>query len=369
MPNTKLLQNKQPNNKAIERLLEASDVLDAVSSSYIITNSRAEIVYCNKAFLQNYDLDTEIDIDHLHPGDVFKCINANSGKSACGTHPKCKYCNFRNCIIESIEEQTQVQKEAIINNVNNKMTALLITATPFIFDNQSFVSISTIDITDRKKKDLMESVFFHDLINLAGSLDAYLSVLSTYEPQELVKHINTVKQISSQVLDEIISHREISKAEENQLEVEISEIEISDLIDGINDIFNFHPSKTNKQIQFNLKNDFIIESDRKLLERTLINMIKNALEAVSPGAVVNINITKLLNEVIIEVNNPGKLKEDIIPYIFTYGYSTKGKGRGIGTYSIKLLGENFLKGKAWFESDEVNGTSFYLKIPIHFIEI
>ena len=111
------------------------------------------------------------------------------------------------------------------------MVALFITATPFTLDDQKFVSVSTIDITDRKKKDLMESVFFHDLINLAGSLNSYLDIISSYDKDELIKHIPTVKQISNQVLDEIISHREISKAEENKLDLEITEISTNDLID------------------------------------------------------------------------------------------------------------------------------------------
>ena len=364
MCNSKLQQNRILKNNAVRRLHEASDVLDAISTSYLITNNRAEIIYCNEAFRRSCNIDINLDVENLRPGDIFQCVNAGTKKSGCGTHSKCRYCNFRNCIVEALEEQIPIQKESIINNVNNKMTALLVTATPFFFENQSFVSITTIDITDRKKKDLMESVFFHDLINLAGSLDAYLGVISTYETQEIRNHINTVKQISSQVLDEIISHREISKAEENSLDTEISEIDINELIEEITDIFNFHPSKSGKEINFHIKNDFIFESDRKLLERTLINMIKNALEAICEGETVHVIITKLLSDIVFEVRNPGEISPDVFPYIFTYGYSTKGKGRGIGTYSIKLLGENFLKGKAWYESNEKEGTAFYLKIPI-----
>ena len=362
MNNNKLISN----NKAIKRLLEASDVLDAISSSYLITNNKVQIVYCNNAFLNNWNINSDSDVKDLKPGDVFQCTNAISSKHGCGSHPKCRYCNFRNCILESLEDNAQIKREAIINNANNKMTALLITATPFVFENETFVSISTIDITDRKKKDLMESVFFHDLINLAGSLHSYLDVLENYKNEDVIKYIPTVKQISSQVLDEIISHRELSKAEDNKLEVEISPIDLLELIESIKDIFTFHPSKKEKELLIITKHNITFETDRNLIERTLINLIKNAFEAVGSGSTVTLKVIKLLNEIIFEINNPGIIPEEAASQIFTYGYSTKGNGRGIGTYSIKLLGENFLKGKVWFESDEKNGTSFFFKIPIRF---
>jgi sensor histidine kinase regulating citrate/malate metabolism len=37
-------------------------------------------------------------------------------------------------------------------------------------------------------------------------------------------------------------------------------------------------------------------------------------------------------------------------------------GRGIGTYSMKLFGEKYLKGKVWFTSSAENGTSFFFEL-------
>ncbi|HAL86389.1 MAG TPA: histidine kinase, partial [Deferribacteraceae bacterium] len=43
-----------------------------------------------------------------------------------------------------------------------------------------------------------------------------------------------------------------------------------------------------------------------------------------------------------------------------------GKGRGLGTYSIKLLTENYLKGKVRFETRRESGTTFFIKIPFSY---
>jgi sensor histidine kinase regulating citrate/malate metabolism len=62
------------------------------------------------------------------------------------------------------------------------------------------------------------------------------------------------------------------------------------------------------------------------------------------------------------VHNQGFIPKDVQLQIFQRSFSTKGEGRGIGTYSMKLLGEKYLKGKVRFESLDKNGTTFYIEI-------
>lgn len=51
--------------------------------------------------------------------------------------------------------------------------------------------------------------------------------------------------------------------------------------------------------------------------------------------------------------------------IFQRSFSTKGGGRGIGTYSVKLLTENYLQGRVAFVSTAEAGTTFTATYPIH----
>jgi sensor histidine kinase regulating citrate/malate metabolism len=63
------------------------------------------------------------------------------------------------------------------------------------------------------------------------------------------------------------------------------------------------------------------------------------------------------------VHNPGHIPKAIQAQIFQHSFSTKGHNRGLGTYSIKLLTERYLKGEVGFSSNEVSGTMFYAAIP------
>ena len=50
--------------------------------------------------------------------------------------------------------------------------------------------------------------------------------------------------------------------------------------------------------------------------------------------------------------------------IFQRSFSTKnGEGRGIGTYSVKLLVERYLEGSVEFVSDDAHGTVFTVIVP------
>ena len=51
--------------------------------------------------------------------------------------------------------------------------------------------------------------------------------------------------------------------------------------------------------------------------------------------------------------------------MFQRSFSTKGNDRGLGTYSIRLLTERYLKGEVSFTSDEAKGTTFILRLPKH----
>jgi sensor histidine kinase regulating citrate/malate metabolism len=64
--------------------------------------------------------------------------------------------------------------------------------------------------------------------------------------------------------------------------------------------------------------------------------------------------------------NPTYMTEETKLQVFQRSFSTKGINRGLGTYSMKLLGERYLKGKVGFTSDEKNGTHFFIRLKKKF---
>jgi signal transduction histidine kinase len=107
-----------------------------------------------------------------------------------------------------------------------------------------------------------------------------------------------------------------------------------------------------------------IFTDMALLMRVLGNLVKNALEATPPGGTVTVGCHAAIeNAVEFFVHNAACIPNEIQLQIFKRSFSTKGTGRGLGTYSVKLLTERFLDGKADFSSTPGAGTIFFVRFP------
>ena len=66
-------------------------------------------------------------------------------------------------------------------------------------------------------------------------------------------------------------------------------------------------------------------------------------------------------QLVVETRNPGEMSFEIPEALFR----PTGKGRrGVGTYSIRLFIEDVLKGRVWYTSDSLQGTRFFLSLPI-----
>jgi signal transduction histidine kinase len=109
--------------------------------------------------------------------------------------------------------------------------------------------------------------------------------------------------------------------------------------------------------------DVTIESDSSILRRVLRNMLINALEASHPDETIEVGCRDHGDEVEFWVHNPGVMPEPVRLQVFQRSFSTKGVGRGLGTYSIKLLSERYLKGAVTFRSTKSEGTTFFARYP------
>ena len=103
--------------------------------------------------------------------------------------------------------------------------------------------------------------------------------------------------------------------------------------------------------------------DRVLLRRVLGNLLKNAVEATRFGGTVRARCAMDERTVEFAVNNEGTVPESVRLQIFQRSFSTKGEGRGLGTYGARLLTEGYMKGTIAFRSEEGEGTTFLARYP------
>ena len=138
------------------------------------------------------------------------------------------------------------------------------------------------------------------------------------------------------------------------------------ILEQLRTFFANHPAATDKTIDFQSPDTVIsMTTDISALSRLLCNMIINALEATEKGGVVKLWIESNGDSISFCVQNFQTIPDDVRLRIFQRNFSTKGGGgRGIGTYSMKLFGEDVLGGKVSFTSSEEKGTVFRFSCPL-----
>ncbi|MBK9391125.1 MAG: GHKL domain-containing protein [Bacteroidetes bacterium] len=344
-----------------------TELFGSLTGISAIINHNRQIIFANIEFLELLGIKSIEPILGKRPGEVISCINAETGTSGCGTSEACRYCGAVNVILESIRNNTRTTREArILSDIDGKVVSwdLKITSSPIKMNDDVFYVLSLQDISHEKKLLAIERVFFHDLLNTAGGLNGLLTILKLGADDKEVNDLIIKSEAASQIiLEEIMSYRQLRAAEDGDIQVKIEQVTSLDLLRSAISRISFHEVGQDKVIE--IDDDSVnvsFETDRLLLQRVIINLLKNALEATEVNGVVRVDVKEMNNKLVFFVRNNGSIPEDVRLQIFQRSFSTKDRTRGLGTYSVKLVTENYLKGKVSFISNEAEGTIFKVEL-------
>ena len=126
-----------------------------------------------------------------------------------------------------------------------------------------------------------------------------------------------------------------------------------------------HPSAKGRRLTVRpCPGELQLNTSAALVLRVLTNMTLNALEASGEGQQVQVWCRRQGDEVVLGVWNSRTMAPAVSERVFQRHFTTKtGRGRGVGTYAMKLLGEQVLGGRVWFTTSTEDGTSFHLALP------
>ncbi len=251
-----------------------------------------------------------------------------------------------------------------VSESSRKVISVRIELAPIIREDGNVLGAVGI-IEDVSEKKQIERIFFHDVVNTAGNLRGLSQILTeNLDNPTKFKFAKLVKQQAEQILAEIKTHRYLLASKSSDLKLEIKTINSLEFLNNL--VSSFANSGLPGGITLNITNsstDVSFESDPAILSRVLGNMIKNAIEASEQDEVITIGCGLEANMVTYWVHNKKFIPDAIRNQLFVRSVSTKGEGRGLGSYSMKVLTEQFLKGKIYFTSNVENGTTFVVCYP------
>lgn len=343
-------------------------LLDSLPMICMILNEYRQVLYMNKAFNHLIGEKDSSWVLGLRPGQAFHCINSTNEPLGCGTKEQCRVCGALQTVLQCQREKKFVTNEARLRvqlPLGEESFNIRVTAKPFPYTQREFLLVTIENITHEKNRQMLERTFFHDLINTAGSIMTIAEIMREQSsgPEDLVQ---TIVAASNQLYEEIQFHKMVSTAEGHLLEPQKMVVSLHETItETVAFIQKFSTLKyPGIAIRVEVAPPITIFSDPTILKRVFINMLKNALEASKSGDVVTTGYAPASDTIRLWVHNAASIPTDVQFQIFQRFFSTKGPGRGIGTYSIKMLTERYLDGSASFESSPETGTTFTITLPL-----
>lgn len=340
-----------------------SGLLENVPDMVMILNRQRQIVYANRAVLEATGRRALASVLGMRPGELLQCKNEHAGPDGCGTSTNCRFCGVVTTILASHSGQAAGEecRVTVERSGREESLDLRVWSSPVDFDGEPLTLLTLVNIAAEKRRIFLERVFLHDLANTAMALREFWSLAAdaATEARAREQYMETLGYLAERLVDEVSGHQLLVAAESNQLRLNPGRLDSLLLLRQLFRCYNRPEVLHGRWLELAAESASVeFSSDPTLLTRVLANMIKNAIEASPEGANVVMGCRREPGRVAFWTHNYGSMPEAVRAQVFQRSFSTKGTGRGLGTYSMKYFTERYLGGKIRFTSNEEEGTTF-----------
>ncbi|MBR0598092.1 ATP-binding protein [Sinanaerobacter chloroacetimidivorans] len=205
----------------------------------------------------------------------------------------------------------------------------------------------------------------HEIRNPLGLIRNYCYVLKEIDYRDYINRDEAIKVIeksvdkSSRIIDNLLNFSRITT---NKKEIVNLNVHLSAILDLQRNLLVKH--------KIDLKYEYLgsdtVTINIEAIEIILINLITNAVDAISQPGKITVHCVEDGHNIILSVNDTGQgIEPDIIDEIFNPFFTTKKKreGNGLGLYIVYNEVQK-MGGEIKVESEVGIGTTFTIRIPI-----
>ena len=216
---------------------------------------------------------------------------------------------------------------------------------------------------DHQLKTMLASIA-HEIRNPLGSIEIFAG-LAADELAESSPEKGHVAQIAkeAQYLNQIITEfLDFARPKEPMPEA----VALNDLIDDAYFLLAFEFDEKRIMLRKRLSSDHsTLHVDPEQMKRVLLNLFKNAIQAMEPGGQLRIRSRYSERGIVVEVEDTGTgISKEDLPHLFEPFYTTREKGVGLGLAIVKKTVEDN-KGQIVVHSKPGEGTIFAFTLPEH----
>ena len=216
----------------------------------------------------------------------------------------------------------------------------------------------------------------HEIKNPLGSISIYVQLIEKIIKKNMDNDCQCYKDFKE--YSDIIKE-EISRLEDTinsflfsvrKLELNIEDVNINELILSTVSFLKYEIEKNNVNIDIKFdKDNLILKLDEKYIKQSLINIIQNAIDAMSDNSddkkkEIYIKLKTIDNYAVISIKDTGTgIKDEDMDKIFEPYFTTKRHGTGLGLTNVVRIIEAH-NGNITIESEYGKGSEFIIKLPL-----
>jgi signal transduction histidine kinase len=337
----------------------------------VLLNRQRQILYGNCAFRRLAGGKKSRELLGLRPGEALGCIHSNVMEAGCGTSRFCRFCGSAKAVLRSLEGLGAVEECRMlrVGDMSEEALDLQVYTTPFQAEGCELVLFTILDISRERRLRVLEQYAYHEALAEVGTLRNLAETMETELPPEYWDYCHHLRILSERLLEGLRAQRDLAEAEQSRFIPAPEQLDPGLAVETAVSLLREHPCAMGRTIR--VERDCALGgtlvTDPVLLSRILVNLLRNALEAVEPGGPVTIACRDLPagagGGVEFSVRNPGAMSEAVRRQLFKRSFSTKGEGRGVGLHAARIYATRYLGGSLDFASDEERGTVFTLRLP------
>lgn len=324
--------------EVIENEKFLSLIVESVSTGIIILNKNNNIIATNQAANQLLGMPvfTHIKqlktIDKTYP-ELFASIEVGDNRTIKVTNEREEIqINLR---VSKIKLKEDEMKIITMNSIGNELEAKEI---------ESWIKLIRV-----MTHEIMNSIA--PITSLVDTLlFSYKNTQSSPDKEDILLEQNTIEalQTISSTAKGLISFVESYRKFTGVREPQLTEFNLETLIEKISKLQLSEMHQKGIEIEITTTDEpLIINADESQITQVLINLVKNAIEAISDDREGKILIKTIIEEGKIQIeiwNNGAPIPQEVVPNIFIPFFTTKKTGSGIGLsvsrYIMRLHGGN-----------------------------
>lgn len=351
--------------------------IETVKEVLKVTPIPAVIVDVNRRVVELNDGVIEITGGQLHkgdllghfPGEIFGCEHALSETGTCGQTCHCKYCGFNQVLMHGLEGIASRGRCLLTLKANLKACMIQVWGCPISFEDNQYCLIFVQDASVGFKNDFCEKYIRDEAFNSLISIQELSDYLGEEENPIVQEWSEVLKLQTSRMESKIKSKLMWMDLEDGDIFSKISLCHPSEVIKNtINEVTQLFP-EVRIQLKSSVDDDQqALQTDPNLLQMVMMELFENAIEAAESDEQILCGYHFVKGYCAFWIQNDAVLDDHTQEFIFKCGFTTRERGHGMGTYFVRVITENYLKGRASFVSEDGLGTCFTLEIPLVYPE-